>query len=175
MFKKYLLIILFICLFAMPQAVFAHDETNTATDIKEDITPESPTKDINNNTWFYLTSFVVLGACVYLIQNKSTKQELKLNVDSIESNNDGSYIISFGYDNPKETIAFDEGECGIKVVKGKAIILKQDNTNKFKTGLHKKETIAVINEDSEIEYYAGSKKISIKGKDIKEKEEEKNV
>ena len=172
MSKKLLLIFFIINMIVLSSSVIAQEE-NTTTDIQEDITPERARKDINNNSMLYLLSFTLLSCGAYLVYDRSHHQGLKLNVDSIESNNDGSYIVSFGYDNPDNTISFDKGDCGLRVIKGKAIILKRPSTNEFETGLHKDCLIAVINEDSEIEYYAGSKKISIKGKDIKEKEENK--
>ena len=151
--------------------VFANEDIGETTNIKEDVTPESPRKEINNYSMLYLLSFAALAIGVYVIREQTKRNELVLNIDSIESNNDGSYIVSFGYKNPDNTISFKEGDCGIRVVKGKAIILKKPNTNDFETGSHKDTFIAVINEDSVIEYYVGSQKISINGKEIKEKED----
>ena len=172
MLNKLLLIILIISLQVIPLSVFARENNteDTDTNIEEEPTPESPKKD-KNNAWIYLMSFIALGTGAYLIKDKNHRDELRLNVDSIEPNGDGSYIVSLGYDNPDHTITFNEDDCGIKVLKGKAILLKKPNTNEFVSGSHKNEVIAVINEDSEIEYYAGSAKISIKGRDIVEKEE----
>ena len=171
MLKKLLLVILIISLQVIPLSVLAreNDAQKQSTNIEENPTPESPKKD-KNNAWIYLMSFIALGTGAYLIKDKLHREELTLNVNSIESNGDGSYIVSLGYDNPDHTITFNEGDCGIRVLKGKAILLKKPNTNEFTTGLHNDEVVAVINEDSEIEYYAGSTKISIKGRDIIEKE-----
>ena len=139
-------------------------------EIRESRTPESPQRN-SNVQFLYLTAFIVLGCGALIIKENSHKPKLELSIDSIEANGDGSYLISFGYDNPNDTIFFDEGQCGIKVHKGKAILLKKLESNSFIKGRHRNSVIAVINENSEIEYFAGDQKIYIKGKDIIEKEE----
>ena len=144
---------------------------NATENIEDEPTPESPKKDRNNDTLIYLAAFVTLGVAAYLVKQNQKKLEITLNVDSVESNGDGSYIVSFGYENPDSTISFDEGDYGLRILKGNAILLKKPNTNQFKNGQHKKEMIVVINDESEIEYYVGNKKIYIKGRDIIEKEE----
>ena len=93
----------------------------------------------------------------------------KLIVSCIKSNGDGSYIVTFGYDNPNSNIFFDEGDYGLRVLKGRTIILKRLNSNILKHGSHFDELVAVVNYDSEIEFYFGNKSIIIKGSEIIDK------
>ena len=174
MLKRLLLNLIIIVSLLLPINVLANEnqspDRNEPTEIADDDTPESPIKK-KNYSLLYLSAFIALGAVAYTVKQNSHRAELELSVDSIESNGDGSYIVSFGYDNPDSTISFNEGECGIRVLKGKAILLKKLDSNEFMKGQHKNSIIAVINSDSEIEYYAGKKKIYINGKDIIAKEE----
>lgn len=164
-----LLIIIVTC--CLPLAVFA-TETNPSqgqgtTEISDNVSPESPKK--NNYTTYYFMGIILLVGCVYIVRQRKHSSELVLSLDSIEDNGDGSYIISFGYDNPDDTISFNEGDCGVRILKGKAIVLKKPENNDFMKGQHRNEIIAVINSDSEIECFAGNKKIYINGKDIEER------
>lgn len=167
MLRKLMLFILILVLNISGSTVYAEEDTN----IKDQPTPESPKKD-KNNAWIYLASFIALGTtAVYLVEDRIHRQDLKLKIDSVEPNGDGSYIVAFGYENPNNTIAFNDQDYGVRVLKGNAIILKRPQNNRFDRGQHENVFVAVINEDSEIEYYAGTNKISVKGKDIIEKEE----
>ena len=169
------LLILMMTLFTTINPVMADGDYsssfNASENIEDENTPESPKKKNSNGVFIYLAGFAALATAAYLFKQNQRKLEITLSVDSVESNGDGSYIVSFGYDNPDSTISFDDGDYGLRVLKGNAILLKRPPSNQFTNGRHKNEMIVAINEESEIEYYVGNKKIYIKGREIIEKEE----
>lgn len=174
--KIVLLTSLIAIMFFTPMTIVNADDYSSDFGVSENIDDENtPTsqKGINlNNDYLYLMAFGTLVVAVILIKQNQNKSEMTLNIDGVEDNGDGSYVVYFGYDNPNGTMMFEDKDYGIRILKGKAIMLKRPNTNQFKNGRHKNETVVVINDESEIEYYVGNKKIYVNGRDIIEKEED---
>lgn len=176
MLKRLLLSVAICLMFFSPMVVLAEgneiSDTNVV-EIEDDKTPESARK--RNYTSYYIGVGILLLTYVAIMANRKKQGNgLELIVDNIEDNKDGSYTVYLGYDNRSDkTIKFEDGDVGLKVVSGNAILLKKDDQNKFKSGNQKDTIIVVINKDSKIEYYAGNKHIVIDGSKLENKKEEK--
>lgn len=142
--------------------------SNSSTEIKEEQTPEAARRKQKDYTMYYatFTLAIIAGGIIYL--NK--RDRFKLMLDGVESNGDGSYTVFIGYDNnTNKNIKFNEDESGFKILKGNAILLKNSNPLEYEKGTHRNSMIVVINDESEVEFYAGDQKIVVKGKDMKKR------
>ena len=172
MLKRILLLIAVCLLIFSPVVVFAEGNGNTTTQIEEEKTPEAARK--KDYTLYYAGAGILFVVAAAALVTRKKHDSFRLILDNIEDNGDGSYTVYLGYDNPtNEVIRFNEGEAGLRVLKGNAILLKKDNLNEFNKGNQKDVVVAVINKDSELEYYAGEEHIVIKGSELIRKEGEK--
>lgn len=122
-----------------------------------------------------LFAFLAAGVVVIAAALMTKNQNLSLFVNHVDYNGDGSYIITWGYKNPKRyKVKFDKGKAGLKVRKGTAIILKSAELTEFEPGIHKDAMITIINNETEIEWIAGNQKVGVNGKMIQEERENEN-
>ena len=172
MLKRILLLIAVCLVLFSPMVVFAEGNSETTTQIDEEKTPEAARK--KDYTLYYAGAGILLVVAAAALVTRKKHDSFRLILDNVEDNEDGSYTVYLGYDNPtNEVIRFNEGEAGLRVLKGNAILLKKDNLNEFNKGNQKDVVVAVINKDSELEYYAGEEHIVIKGSELIRKEGEK--
>lgn len=141
--------------------ILAKENESQTTKIEDEKTPLADKK--KDYTLYYVGMATLMVFTVVVIINKK-HNNIELILDEVEDNHDGSYIIHLGYQNiSKDKIKFNEEDVGLRVIKGNAILLKRDTYNEFECGNKKDAIIAVINKDSEIEYYVGNNKMIIKG------------
>ena len=136
--------------------------------VEEEETPKAAKK--KDNTVLYVSGLFII-AVVVMISNYQINIKTKtceLSISNITDNGDGSYTVMCTCTNPnrKEVNVKDNS---LRVIDGSAIIL-QNNMSKI-LGPQVKENclIAVINEDSKLEWQVDDTKLIIDGKEIQRK------
>lgn len=159
--------------FTIPVTVKAKEQAESE-EIEDEKTPQNNRRSTHYQT--LLIAFASASILILIIAATAEKRKkLKLFVERVEDNKDGSYTVTWGYQNPKNTkIQFDEEDAGLKVKKGTAIVLKQQNSSAFEPGLHREAIITVINDGTEIEWIAGNQKVGVNGEMIKIERRDEN-
>ena len=115
------------------------------------------------------------GIIVIMVITSINKERLKLIIDEVDENSDGTYTVKGGY----QSLGFykdlqDLKDSRVNVTKGTAIFLKKLNPNDLNKNKMQGAFVTVINDESEIEWLVGEKKMIINKKVI-EKEGRKHV
>ena len=150
-----------------PISILADSETPQpeTEEIQDEETPQAARR---NQDYAILFAFFGFGIVTLAIVLKKKNENLRLFVNQVDSNGDGSYTVTWGYKNPKHSkIKYNEEEAGFKIKKGSAIVLKKAEATEFEPGIHKDAIITVINDETEIEWIAGNQKVGVNGKMIK--------
>lgn len=147
-------------LFGNAAVVEANGETPEVEVIEDEQTPEAGgVRQSYTMQLVFLVVAVGCGAVLYLVWNKN---QLQLYVSSVHDNHDGSYTVGWGYKNSRHSsLSFNKNETGFRVKKGSAIYLKKDDDLSFHHGTHNDCFMTVVNEDTEIEWFAGEKKVQL--------------
>ena len=141
--------------------------------IDEEETPQAARRNQDTAVILALGAAGFVVFAVLAARNK--EQNLRLFVNSVDSNGDGSYTVKLGYANPNSSrICYDRENSGLKVRKGTAIVLKNAGSSDFEPGIHKDAIITVINDETEMEWFAGKQKIDVNGQMIKIERREEN-
>ncbi len=157
--KKILLVLLTgLFLFLSTPVAFAQEENGEVEIIEDEETPEAAP----NKGGFDFVLLSVATGCILVLAYAWKKNSFRLYVSSVRGNNDGSYTVGWGYKNLHlNDVKFDENETGFKVKKGVAIYLKNDEDKTFYHGKHNDHFVTVVNEDTEIEWFAGDQLIQL--------------
>ena len=137
--------------------------------VEEEETPKAAKK--KNNTVLYVSGLFIIAVVVmisnYQINIKTKPCELSIN--NITDNGDGSYTVMCTCTNPnrKEVNVKDNS---LRVIDGSAIILQNNMSKSLKPNTKEDCLIAVVNEESKLEWQVYDQKMIISGKVIKEGE-----
>ena len=136
--------------------------------VEDEETPKAAKK--KDNTALYVSGLFIIGVVV-MISNYQRMNRIvpcDLSISNITANGDGSYTITCTCSNPNRK-EVNVKENTLTVLDGSAIIL-QNNMSKI-LGPQVKENclIAVINEDSKLEWQVDDTKLIIDGKEIQRK------
>ncbi len=139
------------------------DETTQSEEI---IIEDEQTPEVASRSSVYLMTFasftiVVVGLVYYSQQGK-----LRLFIDRVEENTDGSYTVSMGYKKSwvsmKRKVAKNSS---IQVNTGSAVVLKKPKDETIlKDGINKNQYVTVINDNSELEWHVDGQKLVVNKK-----------
>lgn len=132
------------------------DVMNVFTKSVSDSVTNMPSSDI---LYIEITVIVLLSLLAFAYFYPRRKDTIKLYISSVMANEDGSYLIGCGYENNGESDL--EAKSGFRVKKGAMIQMKKNELELFERGKHDDICIAIINEDTEMEWYIGEKSIRI--------------
>lgn len=160
--KKILLSLMIglIVLFGSPSVVKANGDTPEVEVIEDEPTPEAGgVRQFSTVQLVLVVVAIGCGAVLYFVWNKN---QLQLYVSSVHDNHDGSYTVGWGYKNSRHSsFRFNKNETGFRVKKGTAIYLKKDDDLSFHHGTHNDQFMTIVNEDTEIEWFAGEKTLHL--------------
>lgn len=137
--------------------------------VEEEETPKAAKK--KDNTVLYVSGLFII-AVVVMISNYQINIKTKpceLSISNITDNGDGSYTVMCTCTNPnrKEVNVKDNS---LRVIDGSAIILQNNMSKNLKPNSKEDCLIAVVNEESKLEWQVDDQKMIISGKVIKEGE-----
>lgn len=174
MIKKILASVLLVFTLVSSNIYASADESPASTPIvvEDEQTPEAARGSRYN--YQFLVIMVAMQAVLVVILYKYYQDKhktVKLNISGIEANGDGSYLVKWGYDNPKKKSVVPEN-ISLNVKKGTAILLKKNEGKEMKPGKHDDVMVTVVNKDTSLEWIVDDQKLVIDGKDIENKKGE---
>ncbi len=145
-------------LFLMLQTPIMADESQTSEEIIEEYqTPEATRRNTNALMYTTVGAMVIIGVFAYIVKQK----DVKLLIDRVEENDDGSYTVGFGYKSSRfHNRKLEKEDQKFNVLNGAAIFMETDD--KLSTdSRHKAEVIAVINDETEIEWVVDNQRLVV--------------
>ena len=112
-----------------------------------------------NGVWLWLISVSFIGI-MYLILSRRSK-EVRATIDKVERMSDGTYLVTWGYNNPNsDPVHVQHGESCLLVQSGTALLLSKDIPTHFAPGRHRSVIQTVMLEDTKVEWIIGNQRTS---------------
>lgn len=174
MIKKILasVVLVFTLISSNIYAIAEESPSSTPIVVEDEQTPEAARWSRYN--YQFLVIMVAMQAVLVVILYKfyqDKHKSVKLNISGIEANGDGSYLVKWGYVNPKKKGVIPE-KASLNVKRGSAILLKKNEGKEMKPGRHDDVMVTVVNKDTSLEWIVDDQRLVIDGKDIKKKKGE---